>query len=117
MLDGVTGGFGAGTIAARPDPQKTFETLGLTKGGAASPRGVDDARASDATDAVRTGDRQSTEAQGERPPPPPPPSPTGGVEAQSLVQGLLETAETELAQDNAAAAQSLYIAAKDQFLS
>ena len=102
MLDGVTSGFGTGAVAPGSNPQKVFETLGLNKSNA-----VGDARR---TETSRTSNARSEDAKAERAPPP---SQTGGVDARSLVQGLLEGSDIEFAQNSAAAAQSLYTEAQE----
>lgn len=100
MLDSVTNGFGSGAIAPRSDPQKLFEALGLNKNGA-----VSGARVAENSGASQTQGAKQAEKT-------PPASQTGGADAQSLVQGLIETADTETAQNSAAAAQSLYTEAQ-----
>lgn len=121
MLDALSGGFGVtafGGANARPDPQKSFDALGLNKTSGPSTDQTDVARDLITTEARGSDNGQETSRQDNRPPPPPPPPPsnTGGVDAQSLVEGLLQANEAEVAQDSTAAAQSLYIAAKGQFL-
>ncbi|MEO0946209.1 MAG: hypothetical protein AAFY06_15495 [Pseudomonadota bacterium] len=104
MLDSVTNGFGSGAIAPRSDPQKVFEALGLNKKSA-----VGGIRGAEKAENAKAGETQSANRQAETTPPP---SQTGGADAQSLVQGLIETADTETAQNSAAAAQSLYTEAQ-----
>ena len=106
MLDGVTGGFGSRAIAPGSNPQKVFETLGLNKGNA-----VGNARGAETSEASRFSEGRSEGTKAERPPPPPPRQ-TGGADAQSLVQGLLEGAGNGFAQNSAASAQSLYTEAQ-----